>query len=665
MVTLEEIRSRLRERFQYDSELRYVDVRADTIEEALSDAAVQLASVVAHLEYEVLERGSNGFLGFSKNPWFLRVYESAELKQKFAGKGIFKDGEDDSLAEDGDVAGGVATITNGVFYVHCFASDVMLKVVPPRGGRAVKIDDVMARLRELKTEGVDAGQVKKLVAKGTDGIYEMVGVYEHSPECDAKFTLAISSDEMEARIVAEAPKPGGSDISQSSIEELLSSIGVVDGYDDSHLVKFVDKPKYGESTIIAYGQPAINGRDARVECFFETDKSKLQPKQASDGSVNFKELNIIQNVVAGQCVAKILHAESGIPGSTLCGKMLAAKDGKEVKLALGKNVSIAEDGESVHADINGQVLLESGKVTVEPVMTIGGNVGVKTGNISFLGTVVVKGNVDDGFDIKSSGTIEIAGTVGACNLEAEEDIVVALGVMGRDKGNIKCGRSLIAKFVQNATVTAEDSVIVSDGIVNSNILATNKIVVQGKRAAIIGGRLIAKNYISTKTVGNSGGGSDTVLEVGYDPKAKMRLDEITARQLVLVKEVEELDLNLQTLTSQKENRESLPADKQETYNKLTARKAEVMAESDQISEEINQITEVFKQLQSTGKISVSGMVNPGSRIFVQDAHEDVIEPCNSVTFFYKQGLVYRGPYEQIPSDPPPAEKSATMESEKA
>ena len=65
-------------------DLNYVDVLADSLEEALSDAAVQLDTRVALLEYEVLERGSKGFLGFVKKNWKIRAYEvaSSVVKKK-------------------------------------------------------------------------------------------------------------------------------------------------------------------------------------------------------------------------------------------------------------------------------------------------------------------------------------------------------------------------------------------------------------------------------------------------------------------------------------------------------------------------------------------------------------------------------------------------------
>ena len=57
MVTLEKIRAEMRTRLNIDKELHSVDVHADTIDEALADAAVQLDTRVVNLQYEVIEEG--------------------------------------------------------------------------------------------------------------------------------------------------------------------------------------------------------------------------------------------------------------------------------------------------------------------------------------------------------------------------------------------------------------------------------------------------------------------------------------------------------------------------------------------------------------------------------------------------------------------------------
>ena len=397
-----------------------------------------------------------------------------------------------------------------------------------------------------------------------------------------------------------------------------------------------------------HGPEAIkpqDGRDAYIEYNFETDRSKLKMQESETGQMNFKELNLIQNVVEGQPLAKKIPAERGKGGKTIFGRYLEAKNGKDINLPLGKNVTVDSDGHTILAATNGQVLLIGDKINVEPVMEIEGDVSIKTGNITFLGTVIVKGNVDDGFNIKASGNIEVYGTVGRSTLIADGNIIVSLGIMGRDEGVIQAGKSLWAKFIQNTTVSVEEFVIVADGIINSNVTARKRILLQGKRAAIIGGHLFATEEISAKTVGSSGGGSETILEVGLDPQLKQRMTYISDTKNALAKELEENALNIQTLENMKKVRRALPPEKEEQYRILQMRRKEIENETAQLEEEFVDIQNRLRELKIIGKVSVAGTVHAGAKIFVRDVKDEIRTDIKSVTFFYENGFVRRGKYE--------------------
>jgi uncharacterized protein (DUF342 family) len=642
MVTLDLIRKDLQKKLEVDQSIRYVEVRADTLEEALADAAVQLDTRQSSLEYEIIERGNTGFMGLAKMPFMIRVYENARLTAKKVGKAVETVIDDEEIAEEQK-----KLVKDGCFYVHYFEDNVALKVVLPVGeGKPVSAKDVQSSIRHPSLASIDENKIKTCVENGTNGEYEFVGAISRDPGSDAVFTIDITEDEMDAKITATAPGRDGADISPEKIMKTLKAQGVLDGYDKKLLMDFVDSPVYGTPVVVAHGSDVIDGRDAYIAYNFETDRSKLKIKEADDGSVNFKELNLIQNVVKGQPLAQKVPAEQGKNGLSLYGKYLNAKDGRDVKLPLGKNVQVDSDGLTIIADANGQVLLINDKINVEPVMQVD-NVSIKTGNIKFLGTVIVKGNVEDGYNITASGNIEISGTVGNCRLEAEGDIFVALGVNGRDEGFIRSGKSLWAKFLQNVKVDVEENVLVTDGIINSEVIANRKIILQGKRAAIIGGHILATEEVYAKTLGSSAGGSETILEVGYDPKAKRRLDELIEKQTNLVKELDDLELNLQTLENQKKTRKSLPPEKEESYEKLTSRKGEITDESSEISKEIQEIQEHLRDLKVVGKVSVAGMVYAGVKIYIRDVKDDVRTEVKAVTFYYENGLVRRGKYEPL------------------
>ena len=314
-------------------------------------------------------------------------------------------------------------------------------------------------------------------------------------------------------------------------------------------------------------------------------------------------------------------------------------------MQLGANVKFDTDGRTIIAEKNGQVMLVSNKVTVEEIYEVPG-VNIKTGNITFMGTVIVKGNVEDGYDIKADGNVEIYGTVGNCKIEAEGDIIISQGVMGRDEGVIKTAKSVWARFIQNTTVEAGEYVVVNDNIMNANVTAMKKILLKGKRAQIIGGHLFATEEISAKNIGSPAGGTETILEVGYDPKAKQRLVELQEMQSGLAKELDEIDLNISTLENQKEIRRSIPKEKEEALMKFKEQKADIVERSNQMTEEISQIQQHLHELRIVGRVNASGSVYAGTKLFVRDEKDEVKNDCKAVSFYFENGFVRRGKYDQ-------------------
>ncbi|MBO7485199.1 MAG: DUF342 domain-containing protein [Spirochaetaceae bacterium] len=646
MVTLDDIRAELEKKLQIDHLLRTIEVRADTLDEALADAAVQLETKVSYLEYEVIERGSEGFLGIAKKPWVINVYESSQAVLESQRK---KAQQAEAVSESVDDTPVIAD-KDGEFFIHYFDGKIMLKVLPPVGnGKPVTAKQIMQEMKNEDTYNVNEDSVKKYAVNETGGVYEEVGTFIQNPVNDAVFTVEISTDEMTCTILATAPMKDGGEISSDYIERQVKKRGVVHGINREKIDEFVDNPVYGIPFVVAEGTKPIDGHDAYISYNFETDRSKMRIKESSNGQINFKELNLIQNVIEGQVLAQKMLAERGKAGKTLFGRYLEAKNGKDIPIPLGKNVKLDSDGRTILASMNGQVLLSGSKINVEPIMEVDG-VNIKSGNITFLGTVIVKGNVDDGFNVKASGNIEVYGTVGSSILEADGDIIVSLGIMGRDEGSVKCGKSLWAKFIQNTKVDVEENIIVADGIINANVTCNRRIILQGKRAAIIGGHLFATEEINAKTIGSAGGGSETILEVGYDPRRKQRLDELIARQTALVRELEELNLNVTTLENQKKIRKNLPEEKEEALRELYQQKGDKIDESEKIASEIQEIQNYLHELKVIGKISASGTVYPGVKMYIRDVKEEVRVETKGVTYYLENGFVRQGKYEAVSDD---------------
>lgn len=623
-----------------DTNLHMVDVNADTIDEALADAAVQLNTKVTNLQYEIIEKGNDGFLGLGKKPWKIKIYQdptTINKERKLASDGlvISDELEDEALIKDQD----------GLFYVRHFGNDIMLKIVLPIGkGEPIEVKDVLDEIKRPDTLEFDEGLIKKYVKQGTSNEYNCVGKYKHVAAGDVSVVVDITKDEMKASILVAEPTMSGAEASKSMIKRLLMQQGIIEQcIDDKKIDEFVDNPVYNVPYEVASAILPVDGKDAYLSYNFETDTNKLRVKVSESGKINYKELNQIQNVIADQPLATKNPPERGKGGKTLMGRYLEAKNGKDIAIQLGANVRFDRDGVTVLSNIDGEVMLVGGRITVEPVKYLDG-VNVKTGDVKFVGTIIIKGSVEDGYKVEATN-IEVSGIVDRARLEATGNIIVQQGIFGKGEGYIKAGKSLWAKFINDTTVEVEENVVVSDSIVNSNVTAMRNIIVRGKKAQIIGGHLLATEEICARKIGSPGGGTETILEVGTDPRAKKRLLELQKKQADSTKEYENIELDMQTLLQQKKLRRKLPQGKEEKLVSLTERNKVISQELQDMTEEINKINTHLRELKAVGKVKVEGTVYSGVKIYVRDVLDEVKMDTNNVTFYFEKSFSKRGPYE--------------------
>ena len=643
MVNLTEIQDFMRTQVDEDKKRKSVQVTGESIEDALHQAAIELNLPIKRLEYEVLERGSRGTFGMGKKDCILIAYQAAEKAEQSA-DGV----EDDSLsfmmestAEPEDRDGEVVIKLN--------SEGAFMKIHPPVGdGRPVSRQIAIQKLMARGVHKYDEKLISTLV-KRADGQSVLVGEFTYNPANDAILTLDITDFDMKALLAIRAPGTGGADVDVDAILGFLKNNGVVHGIDEERVLELADHPRYDEPILVAEGTKPINGKNARILYNFEVDNTKIKLKE-KNGRVDFREMNLVQNVVEGQALAKKIPAEPGTAGRTVLGKLIPAKDGNDTAIDIGKNVKLAEDNNTAVATINGQVVVLNGKINVEPVYVVSGDVNLKSGgNVIFLGTVLVKGSVDDGFKVKAAGNIEVMGNVGKCELDAEGDIIVHQGIIGKGGGTVKAGKSVWAKFIENANIDAGELVVASDGIINSTVVAKNKIVCQGKRATIVGGWLRAAEEVRAKTLG-SVAGSETTVEVGYDPKTKAKLAELEEALGGITKEQDELDLNIHTLANLRKTKKELPEDKEQYLKELLKNRKDSEKKKQKIDEEIAEIREYLENLKVVGKISAEGKVFSGVRIVIKEAFLEVKNEFKNVTFVNEANLVKITKFEASEED---------------
>ena len=642
-IGLDAVRELMRRYLDEDGDKRSVEAEGATLEDALKNAAVQLDCPVSSLEYEVLEKGSSGFMGVGHKNWKITVYESSGKKKV---ETIVEDGFDTGLEIPAELVS-IVKDKDGEALVRLATDGALLKVVAPLGrGKRVSVRQAIERLHARAVRDYDEDLIAEAV-KSAGGTWLRVGSFIPNPAADALMTVEVLAQEMEAKVVLTAPQAGGCDLSRDIILAYLRNNKVVFGLLEEAVQELEDKPRYKESILVAVGQKPQNGEDAKVQFLFETDRSKLHIEE-KNGKVDYKELHLVQNVVEGQALARKVPAKQGTPGRTVTGKMLQAKNGKDNPLPLGKNVHASDDGLTIIADVNGEATFINGKINVETVYTINGDVDLKTGNQFFLGTIVVNGNIEDGFSVKATGNVEIKGNVGRAEVAAEGDVIIHQGVAGKGSGTVTAGKNVWAKFIENAQVVAGNNVIVSQSIINSDITADRRIICSGgKHAAIIGGRYRACEEINAKSIGTATGGAETILEVGSDPKSKSRMDELAVKMNAIEKQKEELEKNISTMNDIKKQKKVLSEEKQTVLDELIHKRAELLGEYTVLRSEYDGIQSYLNNLKVRGKVSVSGRIYPGAKIVIRDVREEIKNEHKAITFYLDNMLIKSTKYEEV------------------
>ncbi|RKX88565.1 MAG: polymerase [Spirochaetes bacterium] len=639
MVKIDNIRDYMRLQAEEDRKRKWIQVEGEDLDDALRQAAIELGLPVKKLEYEIRDPGKKGAFGLGKSKCIIIAYPIVE-------EVIDKLEEDDFTVErleDKPVD------KDGVAVVRLTSEGALLSIFAPLGrGSKVTEKQALAMLNARDVTDIDNSLVKKLV-KISDGIPVKVGEFVYNPASDPLVSVEITDFEMKAFITVRTPGKGGADIDFDNIINFLKNNNIIHGIDEDKVRELENFPVYEKSILVAEGTKAVNGNDAKIIYNFDITRSTIKLKE-KNGKVDFKEQNLIKNVVEGQALARKIPLEEGKSGRTVTGRLLPAKDGKDILFEVGKNVKLSDDGITAVATINGQVITLLGKLNVEPIYVVPGDVNLKTGgNVTFLGTVLVKGSVADGFKVKAAGNIEVLGNVGKAELDAEGDIIVHQGISGKNGGFVRAGKGVWAKFLENAIIESGEIVVASDGIINCKVEANKKIICQGKRATIVGGVLRAAEDIHAKSLG-SVAGSDTVLEVGFDPKSKKRLVELNEEKEVLDKELDGISLDISTIKNLNKLKKKLTDEKKEYFNQLIEKKSETEKDIAQLNEEIEEIQEHLASLSVSGHISSSFKVFPGVKIHIKDAFLEVKNEFKAVTFINENGLVKITKYEELEED---------------
>ncbi len=344
--------------------------------------------------------------------------------------------------------------------------------------------------------------------------------------------LRVAKDGMTAWLYL-APPDRGQTYTKEELITYLERNGVIKGYHSSNLSAMIKKRVYEREILVAQGKEVQKGRDGWFEYLFTPEEYGV-PKIREDGTVDYTSMSALHNVREGDKVAIYHHAEAGIDGYTVRGTGVKAKPVKELPPVRGKGV--VREGDVYYAQTDGKIEAKNGKIDIQKVHEVAGDVTLIVGRVEFFGDVIINGNVESGVVIRAGRNIEIHGTAGSATLLAGGDVIISRGIQGG--GSIIAKGSVFADFIENTTVRAGGTVQ-SNTILNANISADDKVITTGKKGAVIGGYVHGYRGIEVITAG-SDAEVKTILHSGYEMKTYERFLELRRQEGEIKENLSEL-----------------------------------------------------------------------------------------------------------------------------
>lgn len=432
---------------------------------------------------------------------------------------------------------------------------------------------------------------------------------------------------------------------QEDLERFIQSQQIKYGINRSTLQQIAENPEkyFFAKTAIAFGESPVQGIDGRIEVVMKiVDDKSHSPLESENGNVDHKEINNLNNVLKGQLISKRIAPLPGKTGISVMNEVIQFKPGKDANFKAGKNIVINAEKTAMYAAIDGMITItDKGKINVFPIYEVNGDVDYSIGNIDFVGTVIIRGNVLTGFRIKAAGDIRVIGGVEGAELDAEGSIEISSGIIGYNKGHVKAGLNVKTSFIQDGYVIAGEEVIVSQSIMHSNIRAGKSVICLGSKGLIVGGNIQAGEKVIARTVGNSMS-TITTIEVGVLPDLRNELVQLRNQLKLQTENMVKTEKAL-NLLNQLASTGQLSPDKVPMRIKLNVTLKSIINEQTEAKE---RILDIEKMLEDTNKarVDIVKTIYGGSKIVIGRYTRFIKDTSERVSFYYSEGDISMVPY---------------------
>lgn len=424
------------------------------------------------------------------------------------------------------------------------------------------------------------------------------------------FAIHVRDDKMNAYLILRK----GALVKEEDVMNYLHELGICNGIQKNIVRGMCRQRIYDYPYLIAFGTPQIDGDGPRV--IERYPREHHIDYDIEDNNLNFRDLKYARNIQKNMIICDINVDYRGKEGLDIYNQVVKARMGAvdNSPIKLGANTEITPDGKHIVASINGNLVWnkQEGVFEVQDTITVEGDVDKTIGDINFIGNLVIKGNVHDGFKLKTGGNLTVEGYVEYSNIECDGDVEIKLGMIGNNNGTIDCKGNVKADFFENVVYVKSGKNIITNMSIASNLYAMDSIKIEND-GLLIGGESIARNYIDCKETGTETHTPTSLIAGFYYPdyfqiiEKEAELEEKKSSYEKHQLDIEFLEERKQSYKLTQEEKDTLKAD----YVAL-----------DEINEEINALRDVILQLKDKYNpkcmVTITGTIYPLTKVMLVD-----------------------------------------------
>ncbi len=321
----------------------------------------------------------------------------------------------------------------------------------------------------------------------------------------AKIRFKVQNDKMAASMLVGRPSEDYI-VTMEEIETALSEEGIVFGILTERIQAAVDNQSFLSEIPCAKGLSPVPGKDGELK-FVVQIKTELRPKIRDDGTVDYHDLGLINEIDKGRLICRRSRPTPGENGMDIYGVPVPFSPGKYPDFPMGDGTEISKlDDTKLVAARNGFIQFKDGVVSVPEIFVLNSDVNNGTGNIVFRGSVVINGCVREGFRVKSGKDVTVNGVVEGAHISAGGNVSIRDGFAGMNSGEIWAAGNVDSKYLQNAIVKCGGN-LNTEYSVNSFLTVGGEIHAESGRGAIAGGNAHSLGSVYANFIG-----ADTYIE---------------------------------------------------------------------------------------------------------------------------------------------------------